>query len=153
MKKTAIFLSFILFSVISLSAQSAIKWRCKVKMTNETEGVVTMKAIMEPGWHLYGTNLPAGGPKSTKFDLSSSTGVNFVGDITPSIAPMKVHDNVFGLDLTWWENVVTFTQKFKISGKGTPKIIGAISYMGCNDQTCLPPSTQKINILVSPFKK
>ena len=153
MKKTAIILSFILFSIISLSAQSAIKWRCKVKMTNETEGVVTMKAIMEPGWHLYGTNLPVGGPKSTKFDLSSSTGVSFVGDITPSIAPKKVHDNVFGLDLTWWENVVTFTQKFKLSGKGTPKIIGAISYMGCNDQTCLPPSTQKINILVSPLKK
>ena len=153
MKKTALILSLILFSVIALSAQSPIKWRCKVKMISETEGVVTMKAIIEQGWHLYGTNLPSGGPKSTKFDLTSSTGIKFIGDIAPSVAPKKVHDNVFDLDLNWWENTVSFTQKFKLTGKGTPKVSGTISYMGCNDQTCLPPSTQNINIIVSPSKK
>lgn len=153
MKKISIVFSLILFSLVTLSAQSPIKWRNKVKMVNETEGVLTMKAIIEPGWHLYGTNLPSGGPKATKFDLSSSEGIKFIGEITSSSAPKNVHDNVFNLDLNWWESSVTFTRKFKLTGKGTPKIVGSIFFMGCNDQTCLPPTTQKLNIVVTPYKK
>lgn len=33
-------------------------WRLSVRMVSETEGVATLKAIVNPGWHLYGTSLP-----------------------------------------------------------------------------------------------
>ena len=112
-----------------------------------------MKAIIENGWHLYGTNIPSGGPKATKFDLSQSIGVKFIGGTGPSVAPKNVYDNTFGLNLNWWDKTVIFTQKFRLTGKPNAKIIGSISYMGCNDQTCLPPSTQSINIVVPKFTK
>ncbi len=153
MKKISLILVVLLSSIVSMSAQKPIKWRSNIKMTSETEGVVTIKAIIEPGWHLYGTQIPSGGPKATKIDLSSSEGVKFVGDVTPSIAPKKVHDKTFDLNLNWWDQNVTFTQKFKLSSKKGAKIVGVISFMGCNDQTCLPPSTQSINIVVPSFKK
>ena len=67
-------------------AQSAspIEWRVSVKMTSEKEGTLIMKAIIEPGWHLYGMELPDGGPKPTVFDLSGSQGIQYEGNITPS---------------------------------------------------------------------
>lgn len=153
MKKISLILVVLLSSLFSMSAQKPIKWRSNVKMTSETEGVVTIKAIIEPGWHLYGMQIPSGGPKATKIDLTSSEGVKFVGNITPSIAPKKVYDKTFDLNLNWWDQNVTFTQKFKVTSKKSAKIVGVISYMGCNDQTCSPPSTQSINIVVPSFKK
>ena len=153
MKKISLILVVLLSTILSVSAQKPIKWRSNVKMTSETEGVVTIKAIIEPGWHLYGTQIPSGGPKATKIDLSSSEGVKFVGNVTPSIAPKKVYDKTFDLNLNWWDQNVSFTQKFKLSSKKGAKIVGVISFMGCNDQTCLPPSTQSINIVVPSFKK
>lgn len=153
MKKILFALSIIVFSSIMVSAQKPIKWRTSAKMVNETEGVITMKAIIEPGWHLYGTNIPAGGPKATKFDFSGSVGIKLVGDVEPSIKPINVHDKVFDLSLNWWDKTTTFVQKFTKIKKEDAKIIGLIQYMGCNDQTCLPPSTQKINITVPAYKK
>lgn len=153
MRKIALFFAIIMLSVVSLSAQKPIKWRSSVKMTSKTEGVVTIKAIIEPGWHLYGTELPSGGPKATKFDFSESKGVKLVGNVVPSVKPKTVYDKSFGMNLCWWEKTLTFTQKFKLAGKGEAKIIGSISYMGCNDQTCLPPSTQSVNLVVPAYKK
>lgn len=152
MKKILIILSLIVFSVMSLSAQKPIKWRSSVKMTSQSEGIITIKAIIGDGWHLYGTDLPNGGPKATTFDFSSSEGVVMVGSVTPSSKPKEVHDKVFDLNLNWWENDVIFTQNFKLTGEKNAKIMGRILYMGCNDETCLPPSAQSINIKVPPFK-
>lgn len=153
MKKISLILAFVLFTLLSVSAQKPIKWRSSIKMTSQTEGIITMKAVIEKGWHLYGTNIPSGGPKATKFDLSQSVGVKLVGNVTPSFAPKNVLDNTFGIKLNWWDQTVTFTQKFKLTGKPNAKIIGSISFMGCNDETCLPPSTQSINILVPKYTK
>lgn len=153
MKKIIVILSIIVLSTIMVSAQKPIKWRTSAKMINETEGVITMKAIIEPGWHLYGTNIPTGGPKATKFDLTNSVGIKLMGEVEPSVKPIKVHDQVFDLTLNWWDKTTTFTQKFTINTKENVKIVGTIQYMGCNDQTCLPPSTQKINIVVPAYKK
>ncbi len=153
MKKLIVILSAIVFTSLLLSAQKPIKWRSSAKMINETEGVITIKAIIEPGWHLYGVDIPSGGPKATKFDFSGSVGVKLVGNVEPSTKPIKVHDNVFDLTLNWWDKTTTFTQKFIKNKKENAKIIGTIQYMGCNDQTCLPPSTQQINITVPDYKK
>ena len=153
MKKISLIFALILLSLVSMSAQKPIKWRSTVKMTSKTEGVITIKAIIQPGWHLYGTNLPEGGPKATKFDFSSSKGVKFVGQVTPSENPKNIYDKSFGMNLSWWDQTLSFTQKFKVTDKKNARIIGSISYMGCNDETCLPPSTQTINLIVPTYKK
>lgn len=153
MKRISLIFALILFSVVSMSAQKPIKWRSSVKMTSKTEGVITIRAIIQQGWHLYGTNLPQGGPKATKFDFSSSKGIELVGQVTPSVNPKTVFDKSFGLNLNWWEQSLTFTQKFKVTDKSIAEIIGSVSYMGCNDETCLPPSTQTINLKVPTYKK
>lgn len=153
MKKVVLLLAIMIVATIGALAQNPIKWRTSVSMTSETEGVVTMKAVLQQGWHLYGTELPAGGPKATKFDFSASQGVQFVGTPVPSIKPVEKHDAMFNLTLNWWDKNVTFTQKFKVTDATTAKIVGVINYMGCNDETCAPPKKEKISIVVSAYKK
>lgn len=145
MKKLFLMLAALVAAMVLnvATAQTAkpVTWRMTVKMTNAKEGVVTIKATLQPGWHLYGTQLPAGGPKSTVFDMSKSTGVTFSSALTPARNPLKVQDEMFGMQLNWWDKDITFTRKFKVKNKAKAQINCTVSYMSCNNQTCSPPET------------
>lgn len=147
MHRVRIFSLLFILSVSCLYAQNPIKWRSSVKMTSDTEGVIALKAFMQPGWHLYGFDLPKGGPKSTSFDFSNSSGIELIGTINASVKPVEVFDDMFQLTLNWWDANVAFTQHFKIIGK-KPSIKGVITYMGCNDQTCTPPRKENITLTI-----
>ena len=135
---------------VSASAQqkSPFTWRSNVKMLSATEGEIIVKVNIEPGWHLYGMNLPKGGPKSTVFDFKASTGIKLKGKLSQSVAPVTRMDNMFNIKLTYWTGDVTFRQRFVVTG-ASPKVEGTVSYMGCNDQTCSPPSVFKISKAVT----
>ncbi len=133
-------------------AQSPIRWRMIVKMTSPTEGTVTVKALLSDGWHLYGFDMPKGGPKPTTFDFSESTGIKLVGEPEPSVKPVMKDDKQFGEKLSQWESNVTFVQRFKLTGKGGVVKLG-IRYMGCNDATCMPPRTENFSTPEPEFKK
>ena len=147
MYRIRLFLLLFILSASCIYAQNPIKWRSSLKMTNATEGIVTVKAIIQSGWHLYGFDLPKGGPKSTSFDFSGSSGIELIGAVNPSIKPVEVFDNMFQLMLNWWDSNVTFTQRFKATGE-KPTIKGVITYMGCNEQTCTPPRKENITLTI-----
>lgn len=143
MKKIVLFLLLVL-SALAMSAQEPIRWRISVKMTSDTEGIVTIKALVGEGWHLYGTKLPDGGPKPTTFSFSGSSGVEFVGNLTAS-RPAEGHDDdMFGVKLFWWDADVQFTRKFKLTGGAGSKIVATMSYMACNNISCTPPKSQTL---------
>lgn len=150
LKKNLLFILTLLFA-LTVSAQESVpsvQWRFNVKMTSATEGEVIMKATLAEGWHLYGTKIPANGPKPTIFDFAGSEGVTFISELTASIAPVKIHDDMFGMDLTWWDSDVTFRRKFKVTNPSNAVIAGKVVFMSCNKITCAPPSTQNFSIKV-----
>lgn len=144
MKRILLIFCAIIIAAVSLSAQNAIRWRMTVKMTSDTEGVVTLRALVADGWHLYGTSLPENGPKPTVFSFDGSTGVKFTGTLTPSRKPLTVDDKMFGMKLNWWDANVEFSRNFKLVKKEGAKIVADIDFMGCNDKTCLPPKKQTL---------
>ncbi|MDE5982058.1 MAG: protein-disulfide reductase DsbD N-terminal domain-containing protein [Duncaniella sp.] len=151
MKRTLLFLFVTIFmaGIMAAQAPKPITWRMSVKMTDKTNGVVTIKATIEDGWHLYGTSLPSdNGPKPTSINLDSSTGVKWVSDLKPSVAPTEKNDAIFNTTLNWWSGEVTFTRKFKLVKAEGAKVNAAITFMGCNDATCLPPSTVNLSRVV-----
>lgn len=140
---------------LAVSAQSnnPVTWKTSVKMTSKTEGVITMTATMQAGWHIYNTTLIEGGSyKKTSINLSESTGIKLVGAPKASAKAVTVDDKDFGL-ISYWDNKVTFTQKFKVTDKTKARIIGNINYMSCNDETCMPPKNEKIDLAVPAYKK
>jgi thiol:disulfide interchange protein DsbD len=57
------------------------------------------------------------------------------------------------MTLYWWDSNVNFTQKFKVTDQSKAKINGKISYMSCNDETCMPPATESISLAVPAYSK
>ena len=144
MKKIISIICVLLLAVASLSAQNPIRWRMSVKMTSATEGVVTLRALVGEGWHLYSMTLPDDGPRPTSISFATSQGVTMIGNVAPSRKPLEVDDPMFGMKLSWWAANVEFTQKFKVDKKQGAKIEAEVSYMACNDQNCMPPKTEKL---------
>ncbi len=151
----AMLMCLCIFSAGAQSAEQApIRWRMIVKMTSPTEGTVTVKALVSDGWHLYGTSMPKGGPRPTVLDFSGSQGVEFIGDATPSTKPVVKADRQFGAELSQWESSVNFVRRFRLKkGAVKPTVKLNVSFMGCNDATCLPPRTETFTSAVPEFKK
>lgn len=145
-----LFLLTILLVTMAVAAAAQtkpIRWRLTVSMTSPTEGVATLRALVAEGWHLYGTTLPEGGPKATKITMTGSTDVRFTGQATASVKSKSVHDPVFNMDLTWWDTNVQFTLPFTVTGDN-PVVKINVSYMGCNNETCLPPSSETLTFKI-----
>lgn len=140
----------LIFTLLVIGASCAfaqifdpVKWKSAIKMTDATNGVVTFTATVDAGWHVYGTQLPAGGPEPTSVHWNNQ-GVKLVGGLTPSKAAHKQHDETFDMDLSWWTGSVTLSQKFTVTAKEY-KIEGSIRYMACDDENCTPPKSESFS--------
>ena len=133
-----------LLALMALVTQAQIltpvKWKIKL---DDKEGAVEKEilftATADKGWHLYDMNLPEGGPISTSFTFETLKGAELVGQPTSSVTPTTVFDEQFQMDLRWYAGSVTFTQKIKVTDATKFKAEGAVEFMACNDETCLPP--------------
>lgn len=152
MKKSFLLsLALMLYMVIgtfAMSAQSAVKWTSTVKMTSQNMGVVTIVANIDKGWHMYGFNQSPDGPVSTTVSITAPKGVKFTDKLSYSPAPLSVKDDMFGCDVTYWENSVTFTRHFKLSKVKEPKVTFSFNYMVCNDSNCQPPTTEEVHVIL-----
>lgn len=133
-----------LLAIFTLMAQAQIltpvKWKIKLDDKNgAAEKEITFTATADKGWHLYDMNLPEGGPISTSFTFETLTGAETIGQPTASATPTTVFDEQFHMDLRWYAGSVTFTQKIKVTDAAKFKAEGAVEFMACNDETCLPP--------------
>jgi len=143
MKKLLLTLLVVLAAVFGSAAQNPIRWRMSVGMTSATEGTVTLRALVEPGWHLYGTKLPADGPRPTEFTFALN-GIELTGAMTASRPALTKADPLFGMELSWWDANVEFVQHFRLTKPEGASIGVTVNYMGCNDKTCLPPKSQTL---------
>jgi thiol:disulfide interchange protein DsbD len=84
-------------------------------------------------------NLPAGGPVSTSFAFETLNGAERVGEPIPSVQPVKVFDDLFGMELRWYGEQVSFAQKIKVTDVRKFRLVGEVEYMACNEEMCLPP--------------
>ena len=142
-----------ILAAVAAAQTPAVRWRTVVKMTSPTEGTVTVRALVGQGWHLYGFDLPEGGPKATVFDYSKSKGVEFIGEVTPSVKPVSAVDPLFKKTLEGWETNVVFTRRFKVVDRAAAHIALSIRYMTCDGNQCMPPKTENISVAVPEFKK
>lgn len=121
-----------------------IKWKSAMTSDAKGSGKMTFTATIDAGWHLYGLSLPEDGPNPTHFAFSNLDNVELVGSMQASPAPIKQFDPVFELELNWWENTVTLTQRFRVLKPGKPfAIAGSVTFQGCNDSSCVPPATEE----------
>jgi len=117
-----------------------IKWKIQL---NEKE--IQFTAKIDKGWHLYAMNLPEGGPVSTSFQFEKVVGATLIGKVTPISKAIRKMDAVFNMELSWFANEAIFVQKYQVTEPGKFQLSGFVQFMGCNDESCLPPTPEKFS--------
>lgn len=144
------FLTAIAGLIAIFSAQSQIlepiKWSSSLEMDGDSSCTVTVTATMDAGWHIYGTELDADGPITTRIDFTLPAGISLDGALTPSRPAEKGYDESFGSDISWWGGSVDFTQKMLVAEPSAGTIKINVRYQGCDDRSCLPPSTEELTV-------
>ena len=100
---------------------------------------VTFSGKIDAGWHVYSTGLPADGPISATITTETADGAKAEGKLGHRGNEVNKYDNMFGMNLRYFENSVTFVQRYKITGK-TYRVKGYLEYGACNDEMCMPPT-------------
>ena len=139
MKKTFI----LLMLMISTFAYGQMENPVSISTSSNIEGneiSIIFKAAIEPGWHLYSTDLPDGGPTAATVTFETLEGAEPIGKLTPGAGEIEKDDAIFGMKVKYFENSATFTQKLKILDSNY-RIEGYLRYGVCNDENCLPPTT------------
>lgn len=157
--RAAAFFALLLLSVLQASAQfglggghgqilDPIAWKATVTDNDVASATIKITAVIDDGWHLYSLDLPEDGPNATTIDFDLPQGVTLDGRLVPSKKPTEKYDEMFALNLSWWEHSVTFTQKVRIADEKTHTVGISVSFQGCDDQTCIAPKTQQLEVEV-----
>ena len=119
--------------------QDPVQFKTELKAISDTELQIVFSGKIDAGWHVYSTDLPEGGPISATFNTDKMEGLELVGKLMPQGAEIENFDKVFEMKLRYFEKVVTFVQKLKVTAPNY-QIEGYLEYGACNDENCLPPT-------------
>ena len=133
--------------------RDAVSWSHSVEDKSPTEKVIVFSATIKGDWHLYGTELPSGGPTPTSLIVDKIAGAQLVGKLTASKKPIEKHDPNFDMTLRFYSGQVSFRQTLRITDPKAFAFSGAIRYMVCNDEQCLPPTNWDFNIALKELGK
>ena len=139
-KQILITLLIALFAVTAgAQMQDPVHFSVSQKKVAEDIVEVTFSGKIDAGWHVYSTGLPAGGPISATITTETADGAKAEGKLGHRGNEINKFDNMFQMNLRYFENSVTFVQKYKITGK-TYHVKGYLEYGSCNDEMCMPPA-------------
>lgn len=132
-----------LLAVIAIAAsaqmQDPVHFSVSQKKVAPNEIEVTFSGKIDAGWHVYSTALPADGPISATITTEKNEGAAPKGSLGHRGKEINQYDNMFGMNLRFFENSVTFYQRYKLTGK-TYHVKGYLEYGSCNDEMCMPPT-------------
>ncbi len=132
--------SLFLLLIFTLVSRAQVDVSVSYHRASATEVDVIFKATIAKGWHVYSTNIPDGGPIAASFGIDKADGAEPIGALKPGAGVKQAYDNIFGMNVAYFEHQATFTQRVKLTQKSY-SLKGYLEYGACNDQNCLPPMT------------
>lgn len=143
--KKILSLALLLIATICANAQmlDPVKFTSTLKTGNTSEGEIIFSGKIEKGWHVYSTGLGSDGPVSASFNVNKLDGVQLVGKLKPVGHEISNFDQMFGMNLRYFEHSVKFVQKVKFT-KPNYTIDAYLEFGACNDENCMPPTSVDI---------
>lgn len=119
--------------------QSPVKYEVKEALLSSDKLQVTFTIKADAGWHVYGTDIPDGGPTRACLTLEQQEGVTPLGTLQQSGNIHRAMDEMFGMEVTYIEGTATFVQQFQIVSPQY-QVSGYLTFGACNDSNCMPPT-------------
>ncbi len=104
---------------------------------------VTVRAQIDPGWHVYSVVPASTGP--------AATALTALGDAVPlgttaEDAPTQKFDPNFQTPVAYHESAATFTRQFLVKRAASSV---TLRYQTCNDHVCLPPTDVSLPVTLA----
>src|SRR5690554_7721513 len=130
------------FTVLSSGAVAQIydpvSWTFSIEERGEDFAVLSLKADIEEGWHVYATELPNDeGPIATSFSFETTKEFKLDAKIDGPEYITK-HDPNFHMDFNFHDASAYFCQRIKTRTDEAFTVTGYLTYMTCDDERCLP---------------
>lgn len=146
MQRRLITICTILLITGGMYAQSPYAWAFSAKKTTNSTYEVHCTMEIKPSWHTYSEFTPDGGPLATIFRFAKNPLYSLEGEVKEIGKLQSHHEEVFDVDVKYFEDRVDFVQLIKLKGNTKTNVSGSVEFMVCNDRQCLPPTIQKFTI-------
>ena len=133
-------------SVIICHAQNPVNWKYNAKKIADKTYEVHLIATVQSPWHIYSQTTPDSGPLPTKISFHKNPMVTFAGELKEGGKLLRRYEEVFGIDVKYFESKADFIQVVKLKNNVKTNINGTIEFMACNDEQCLPPATINFSV-------
>jgi thiol:disulfide interchange protein DsbD len=139
---------------MSLNAQDSepVSWTYELTKLNSLEYQISFNAEIIEGWKLYSQFSPEEGSVATSFKFLNNNN-NYVADEIFNEEPYIIgYDNVFKMDLFYFEGKANFKQSVKLNNKDVNQIKIEVEYSSCDDELCIFRN-ETFNIVLDKSKK
>ena len=106
---------------------------------------VTIRAQIDPGWHIYSVVPAATGPAPTQI-VSLGDAVP-VGPTTED-TPITKFDTNFQTQVAYHEASAVFSRQFRVSSAAPPSSV-TLHYQTCNAHICMPPTNAAVPLTLA----
>ena len=114
-----------------------MQWTTHLNRISDTLVELEFKASIAEKWHLYSLEEFDDGPLPTEFVfVYDSLQLGLVGP-TDSGTPKVEFDQIFQIDLPFFDEQADFKQQFKLLNPLAEEISGEINYQACDDRVCI----------------
>ena len=139
--KKTVFPLFLYIFPLLLQAQilEPVTFKTEWKQVSDEKAEIVFTGSIDPGWHVYSTDLGDGGPISATFNVDKIQGAEPVGKLKPVGKEVSGFDPLFEMQVRYFEKTAQFVQELKLTGDAW-RVEGYLEYGACNDENCLPPT-------------
>ena len=127
---------FLFVTVLQAGAQKPVTVSHELT-ADGSEVLIEFIAEIADGYYMYSTDIPKGGPKPTYLKVTEQEGIELVGALAPVDEAKSKYEPVFDMQVTYFEEFASFTQKFKVLDANF-KLKGTLHYQSCGDMGCVP---------------
>jgi thiol:disulfide interchange protein len=150
----------LVFAVLALSLNSLsvfgqldnpVKWDYEIQKVDNATIKVVLKGNVEPKWHLYSMDSPEEGSLPLLLGLEASGKIELVGPFMQVTTPKEEFDDVFNVNVKYFDKTAIFEQKFKpVNNKEEIDAIIIIEGQACFDDGKCVLVNDEIDIKINP---
>lgn len=138
-------LALILCMAVCAHVQAQVSFKVSYKRVTPTDIDIVFTGSIAPGWHVYSTDIPDGGPTKASFNVDKAKGVELAGKLQNGPGVKKENDPIFEMPVSFFEQSCTFTQRVRLTEKSY-ELEGYLEFGACNDENCLPPTSVEVRL-------
>lgn len=128
------------------AAQNPVHWEFKAKKIDSERYEVSLTAVIQGNWHIYSQFTSEGGPVPTQIIFLKNPLIVINGPIKEVGNLHEKHEEVFGINVKYYDGMVVFKQLITVTKKVKTKLSGTVEYMVCDETQCLPPKKEFFTI-------